>query len=76
MRAPFRDVWEALGRPPWYFWPLLVVPLVLSSWFLSYALIALALGIALIVLGELWLGVLFLVFVPICVFGAIHEHED
>jgi hypothetical protein len=73
IRVFLRDAWVGLGRPPWYTWPLLVVPLILSSIFLTYAAVCLVAGAVLLALGELVWGFVVLAFVPVCVIWAWRE---
>lgn len=75
MRSWVRDVWEALGRPPWYVWPLLIVPLLLSSYFLTCAVGLIALGITFFAIGETVWGVVLLAFATFCVFLEIAESK-
>lgn len=54
MRRSARETWEALGRPPWWTWPLLLIPL--GSLALLMSLQLFILGIVLVVLASPVIG--------------------
>jgi hypothetical protein len=54
-------------------WPLLIVPLLLSSWFLTYAVGFLAFGVTFVVMREIVWALVMLVLAALCVFGEIAE---
>jgi hypothetical protein len=48
---------DAIGRPPWYTWPFLILPLFLSLDYFAYsAILMLVLGIVELAAGAYWLA--------------------